>query len=415
MPAVIASHVTPLSQTGLAHALFGARAGVGAQEWVDLAIDTAGYHHPAYTVPGIAHAQLALDVSGAPGTYGAVGASLSIGELTTLATRIWVKVASAANPAPQLVLPPDGIEAVSGTPVAAGHGGVTDGAYGTVGDVEAAGGSGGDAVGATGTADPAVPAGQVSGHGGDDTGGLGAAMDVEAAAGSGGDAVGGTGTASPVAAPAGVIWEDPFDAKVAGNFAGAYTVAGGTATIPGGPEEAVIVSKGIAIPSTGVQVDVLGMTLGNLGAWVYSRAWLQTSAGVSRVMLFRVSSGGDGTLRGEFADSVTAVSSFGAALTISTKFDIRYVLDMAGGRAKLFYKLSSSGTWMEVGNLALAAAYPHAPTTSLTSIAAGDKVALTVSNASVYTTYFDEDAQQDVSVFDHSVATTVDYVSVGGV
>lgn len=59
-----------------------------------------GWGHAAYVVPGIAHAMLSLDGV----TYGAEGADLTIGEFSA-STTVYIKWASVAAVAPQLVLP----------------------------------------------------------------------------------------------------------------------------------------------------------------------------------------------------------------------------------------------------------------------------------------------------------------------
>jgi hypothetical protein len=211
MARVIASHGTALSTGDGSHKLFAAyydpadgktKPPVGAQDWIDLTIDEAGHHDPAYVVPGVPHAQWALDVSGAPGAYEAEGADLPIGEL--IAARTWLRVASDCAVAPKLDLPYDGVVVIEGHD-AAGTGTDADSGIGSAGQREVAAGSGADADSESGSATVASAPGvsAAAGSGADADAGGGAAGGREGAAGVGADAASASGIAADVAAASG--------------------------------------------------------------------------------------------------------------------------------------------------------------------------------------------------------------------
>lgn len=117
---------------------------VGDVTWVDIA-PPSGEEHAHYIIPGIAGVEMSADGV----AWGGAGNSLIIGAFNT-ATRIYLRIAAAADPAPKLVLPSSGFTAIVGN-LAAGHAGSESGVVGSATKVpDAAAGGAGSASGVVG-------------------------------------------------------------------------------------------------------------------------------------------------------------------------------------------------------------------------------------------------------------------------
>jgi hypothetical protein len=180
---------------------------VGAVGSCYIATNVDTHEHPAYEIPGIQYVEMSTDGI----TYAAAGQNLAIGRVThDLTTRVWFRVTGVANPAPRLVLPPDGIE-VSSDLNAWGHGGVIAGGVGNLFQVLPVAGSGGvgSPIGASGNVFKVdlIPIGAVSGGvatlgGGVSPGLIDTWSPNKAASGGGGvGTVGGDDTPNAITAP----------------------------------------------------------------------------------------------------------------------------------------------------------------------------------------------------------------------
>lgn len=116
---------------------------VGDVTWVDIA-PPSGEEHAHYIIPGIAGVEMSADGV----AWGGAGNSLIIGAFNT-ATRIYLRIAAAADPAPKLVLPSSGFTAIVGN-LAAGHAGSESGVVGAVDEREVIAGGAGSASGVVG-------------------------------------------------------------------------------------------------------------------------------------------------------------------------------------------------------------------------------------------------------------------------
>lgn len=173
--------------------VFTEPARVGDVAYVDVA-PPSGKEHPDYTVPGIAGVELAL-AEGGP--FGAAGAGLGLGAWADT-RRVWLRIATEADPAPKLALPVDGF-VDAGSNAAAGSEGAGAGAAGSADEIEIAAGDAGSGGGATGGVTSVT--GEVSGSAGSGSGAAGAASEIEQTAGAAGSEAGAAGDATVVVPP----------------------------------------------------------------------------------------------------------------------------------------------------------------------------------------------------------------------
>jgi hypothetical protein len=189
---------------------------VGDVTWVDIA-PPSGEEHAHYIIPGIAGVEMSADGV----AWGGAGNSLIIGAFNT-ATRIYLRIAAAADPAPKLVLPSSGFTAIVGN-LAAGHAGSESGVVGGVDEREVIAGGAGAVTGVvggavlTGVRDASGVAGSASGVVGSATkvpdaaaGGAGSASGVVGAVSEKESVTGASGSASGVVGAATLASGAPF-------------------------------------------------------------------------------------------------------------------------------------------------------------------------------------------------------------
>lgn len=226
-----------LSEGDNSNTAFAGAARVGQVAYVDIA-PPEGYKHAAYVIPGVAH--VALSLSAATG-YGAEGADLTVGAFSTT-RRIYIKVTSASDPAPKLVLPSAGFTEVTsaqgvagstsgvsgalvGVQPALGVAGSASGASGAVVSVQVVGGSAGSTSGVTGDVTVFSEIKTAEGFAGSTSGVTGSVIEVEVVAGVAGSTSGAVGDVTEAADP--YVFLDTFDgnALVTGRY---MTAVGGT-------------------------------------------------------------------------------------------------------------------------------------------------------------------------------------------